>query len=101
MPSSRIDQTRGSASGKEKRGDLQVLDPGEREATRLSVQEKQVFLCLIDERAGRTVARTHGRKVTGTVSILGAVAQKGLIDPVRAVRNLRQTSFRVSADLYH
>lgn len=48
----------------------------------------------------RTASRTHGSKVTGTIGVLGAVAQKGLIDQVRAVRNLRQTSFRASADLY-
>jgi predicted nucleic acid-binding protein len=85
--------------GKEEPGDLQDLDPGEREAIRLSVQE-EAGLLLIDERAGRTVARMYGIKVTGTIGVLGAATQKGLIDPGRAVRDLRQTSFRASADLY-
>ena len=84
--------------GKEEPGDLQDLDPGEREAIRLSVQEEAGL--LIDERAGRTVARMYGIKVTGTIGVLGAATQKGLIDPGRAVRDLRQTSFRASADLY-
>lgn len=48
----------------------------------------------------RTASRTRGSKVTGTIGILGAVALKGLIDQVRAVRNPRQTSFGASADLY-
>jgi predicted nucleic acid-binding protein len=42
----------------------------------------------------------YGIKVTGTIGVLGAATQKGLIDPGRAVRDLRQTSFRGSADLY-
>ena len=97
------EETVGSGSGersrgKEERGDLKDLDSGEREAIRLSVQEEAGL--LIDERAGRTVARMYGIKVPGTIGVLGAAAQKGLIDPGRAVRDLRQTSFRASADLY-
>ncbi|CBH23657.1 conserved hypothetical protein ontaining PIN domain [Salinibacter ruber M8] len=97
------EETVGSGSGersrgKEERGDLKDLDSGEREAIRLSVQEEAGL--LIDERAGRTVARMYGIKVTGTIGVLGAATQKGLIDPGRAVRDLRQTSFRASGDLY-
>jgi len=84
---------------KEKQGDLQELDPGEREAILLAVRE-EAGLLLIDERAGRTVARKGGLSVTGTIGVLGAAAQKGLIDTAQAVRDLRNTTFRASADLY-
>lgn len=83
----------------EEQGDLQDLDSGEREAILLAARE-EVGLLLIDERDGRVVAREHGVKVTGTIGVLGAAAQKGLIDPVGAVRDLRDTSFRASANLY-
>lgn len=85
--------------GEERRGDLKDLDPGERRAIVLAAREKESFL-LIDERAGRAVARNRGVKVTGTIGVLGAAAQKGLIDPAQAVQDLRETSFRASADLY-
>ncbi|WP_263788777.1 DUF3368 domain-containing protein [Salinibacter grassmerensis] len=86
-------------SGKEQGGDLQDLDLGEREAILLAVRE-EAGLLLIDERAGRTVARKRGVSVTGTIGVLGAAAQKGLIDPAQAVQDLRETTFRASADLY-
>jgi predicted nucleic acid-binding protein len=83
----------------EDRGDLKDLDPGERRAISLAVRE-EAGLLLIDARAGRLIARKHGVRVTGTIGVLGAAAQKGLIDPARAVRDLRETSFRATADLY-
>lgn len=89
----------GPGAPKEEQGDLQDLDSGEREAILLAAGKSESFL-LIDERAGRAVARKRGVKVTGTIGVLGAAAQKGLIDPVRAVRDLRETTFRASADLY-
>jgi predicted nucleic acid-binding protein len=81
------------------RGDLKELDPGEREAILLAVRE-EAGLLLIDERAGRAAARKRGVTVTGTIGVLGAAAQNGLIDPARAVRDLRETTFRASPDLY-
>jgi len=83
----------------EEQGDLQDLDPGEREAILLAVWEEDSLL-LIDERAGRAVARKRGLAVTGTIGVLGAAARKGLIDPAQAVRDLRETTFRASVDLY-
>lgn len=78
---------------------FQRLDPGEREAILLTKQE-EAGLLLIDERAGREVAREHGVKVTGTIGVLGAAAKKGLVDAVRVTSALRETSFRASPDLF-
>ena len=72
---------------------------GEREAILLAVREGGSLL-LIDERAGRAVAKKRDVKVTGTTGVLGAAAQKGLIDPARAAGDLRETTFRASSDLY-
>jgi predicted nucleic acid-binding protein len=83
----------------EEQGGLQDLDPREREAILLAVREEDSLL-LIDERAGRAVARKRGLAVTGTIGVLGAAAQKGLIDPAQAVRDLREATFRASVDLY-
>jgi predicted nucleic acid-binding protein len=84
--------------GQRQQGGLQDLDPGERKAILLAAREEG--LLLIDERAGRALAKKFGVKVTGTIGVLGAAALKGLIDPAHAVRDLRETTFRASADLY-
>lgn len=78
---------------------LQSLDPGERAAIQLAGQE-DARLLLIDERAGRRVARARGLEVTGTIGVLGAAAKKGHVDAARAVKALRDTTFRASPDLY-
>lgn len=70
--------------------DIKELDPGEREAILVAVRE-ETSLLLIDERAGRAVARKLGVTVTGTIGVLGAAAQKGLVDPAEAVRDLRES----------
>jgi len=78
---------------------LETLDPGERKAVILADQNNADLL-VIDEQAGRDVAREYGLQITGTIGVLGAAAQKEFIDPATAVRDLRETSFRASADLY-
>jgi len=78
---------------------LQGLDSGEREAIVL-VEQEQAGLLLIDEQAGRTVARNHGLEVAGTIGILGAAAKNGHVDAARVVVALRDTTFRASPDLY-
>jgi predicted nucleic acid-binding protein len=78
---------------------LNTLDPGERRAIMLA-KKNEADLLLIDERAGRDVAGEYGVPVTGIIGVLGAAAQKELIDPAKAVQDLRETSFRASADLY-
>ena len=85
-------------SGKEGK-DLADLDAGEREAILLA---KQIGagLVILDERAGRQVAKGRGLILTGTIGVLGAAVERGLVEAADAVERLRQTSFRASPDLY-
>ena len=85
--------------GEEEQRGLQDLDPGEHKSILLATLEEGSLL-LIDERAGRAFAKKFDVKVTGTIGVLGAAAQKGLVDPAQAARDLRETTFRASADLY-
>lgn len=86
-------------SGEHGENPLQSLDPGEREAISLASRE-DASLLLIDEQAGRKVARDRGLELTGTIGVLGAAAKKGHLDAARAVRALKNTTFRASPDLY-
>ena len=78
---------------------LAHLDPGEREAIQLC-EELKASLLLIDERDGRLEAKRRGLLTTGTLGVLLAAADLGLVDPAKAYRRLvEETSFRVSAAL--
>lgn len=78
---------------------LQSLDPGEREAILLASRE-DARLLLIDERAGRKIARARGLELTGTIGVLGAAVKNGHLDAAPTVQALRSTTFRASPDLY-
>ena len=71
------------------------LGTGETQAISLA-QELHADAVLIDERRAATIARQAGLFVTGTLGVLEIAAERGLIDLVRAVAGLRQTTFRVS-----
>ena len=92
---------RGPASGLRARllTDLSLLDPGEREAIQLAEQLQADFL-LIDERKGRLEAKRRGLTTTGTLGVLLAAGQSGLVDAEKAYRQiLEKTTFRVSPGL--
>ena len=68
------------------------LDLGERAAIALAgaIQAK---LLLIDEAAGRAEARRRNLRVTGTLGVLRAAAELGLVDVPELIVRLRATSF--------
>lgn len=70
------------------------LDPGEREAITLA-QTLGADLLLIDEALGRAEARRRSLRVTGTLGILRAAAERGLIRVPEVLARLRETSFYV------
>jgi len=78
--------------------DLAHLDPGERDAILLA-EELAADQIVIDEIRGRREAQRRGLRFTGTLGVLAAGAEQGLVDLRIAVDRLRQTSFYISADI--
>jgi predicted nucleic acid-binding protein len=74
------------------------LTGGEREAVLLA-EEVGADLLLIDERTGRREAMLRGLLITGTLGILIAAAERGLVDREEAIKRLMATSFRASPRL--
>lgn len=78
---------------------LASLDPGEREAIQLA-EERHADLLLIDERKGRLEAQRRGLLTTGTLGVLVAAGEIGLIDPEQAYERLISlTTFRSTPQL--
>lgn len=69
------------------------LGDGEIEAISLAI-EKQVLIVLMDERLGRAAAEARGLLPIGTLNILDLADERGFLDGVRALRDLKQTTFR-------
>lgn len=74
------------------------LGAGEREAIALA-EELAADLLLIDDRKARREARRRGLSVTGTLAVLAAAAERGLVNLPEAIAALRQTTFRAPAEL--
>ena len=74
------------------------LGAGEREAILLA-EEIGANLLLIDERTGRREAMLRNLLVTGTLGILRAAAERGLVDGEEVIKRLTETSFRTSPKL--
>lgn len=78
---------------------LVLLDPGEREAIQLA-QENHAALLLIDERRGRLEAQRRGLATTGTLGVLLAAGQRGLINAEVMYQQLvTTTNFRSTREL--
>jgi predicted nucleic acid-binding protein len=72
------------------------LDPGEREAIALAQENRPDVLLLIDENRGREEAERHNIPTTGTLGVLDAAAEAGLLDLPQALEALLGTNFHVS-----
>jgi predicted nucleic acid-binding protein len=53
----------------------------------------------MDDRKGRAEALRCGLRVAGTIGILEAAGQRGLIDFSAAIRRLRQTNARLDEEV--
>ena len=75
------------------------LDPGEASAIALALEEDDCLL-IIDEFKGRREAKQLGLKYTGTIGLLIAAKEKGLISSVKdIIDEIRKTDFRISETL--
>jgi predicted nucleic acid-binding protein len=74
------------------------LHAGERDAISLALRSGAGAL-LVDERRGREEAEKRGVKVIGTLGVLVAAYENGLLDLTEALGRLRQTTFHVSPKL--
>lgn len=74
------------------------LGKGENEAISLAI-ERQVKVVLMDERLGRAAAEARGLVAVGTLNLIDLADEQGLIDGVKALNDLRRTTFRVDPEL--
>ena len=78
---------------------LDELGAGERAAILLAQAQNQKVLLLMDENKGRAEATSRGLASTGTLGVLDAAAEAGLLDLPSAIARLRETSFYVTPAL--
>jgi len=74
------------------------LDLGERAAIALAGNIRADLL-LIDDAAGRIEAARRNLRVTGTLGVLRAAAEEGIVDVPQMLSKLKATSFYVDDDL--
>jgi predicted nucleic acid-binding protein len=74
------------------------LDLGERAAIALA-ETMHADLILIDEAAGRAEAKRRQLRVTGTLGVLRAGAEQGLVDVPDLLERLKATSFYLDETL--
>ena len=74
------------------------LDLGERAAIALA-ETMHADLLLIDEAAGRAEARRRQLRVTGTLGVLRAGAERGLVNVPDLLERLKATSFYLDETL--
>ena len=77
---------------------LSYLHAGERDAISLALHTGASAL-VIDERRGREEANKRGLQVIGTLGVIAAAHDRGLLDLPEAFDRLRQTTFHVSPKL--
>jgi predicted nucleic acid-binding protein len=74
------------------------LDLGERAAIALAGTIRADLL-LIDDAAGRAEATRRSLRVTGTLGVLRAAAEQGIVDVPEMLAKLKATTFYVDDDL--
>jgi predicted nucleic acid-binding protein len=74
------------------------LGQGEREAICLA-QELHADLLLLDDKKARRIAQERGLAVAGTMALLRAAHDRGLVRLPETIRELRAYGFRVSEKL--
>jgi len=75
-----------------------ALGAGETEAISLAL-ERSIPAVLMDERKGRLAAEAHGLIAVGTLNLLDAADEAGLLEFNASMSRLDQTSFRVRPEL--
>ncbi|MGI4764507.1 MAG: DUF3368 domain-containing protein [Janthinobacterium lividum] len=78
---------------------LDRLDLGERQAILLA-RSTGADLLLMDDRAGRNVARATRMAVVGTLGLLDLASRRGMLDLTVCVDRLRGTNFRCRPALF-
>lgn len=74
------------------------LDAGETDCINIGLSDPDQTLLIMDERAGRAVAKEKGLRVIGTAAIIGLAKKQGLIPSARAAFEvLHNSDFRISA----
>lgn len=73
------------------------LDAGETDCINIGLSDPKRTLLVMDERAGRAVAKEKGLKVIGTAAIIGLAKKQRLISSARsAFEVLHNANFRIS-----
>jgi predicted nucleic acid-binding protein len=76
------------------------LDEGESACISIALGLSEPVLLIMDERAGRAVAKEKGVAIIGTAALIGEAKKRGLIPSAReAFEVLHQSDFRISANV--
>ncbi len=74
------------------------LDAGETDCINLALSQADKALLIMNERAGRAVAKEKGLRITGTAAIIGLAKKQGLLASARdTFEVLHNSDFRISA----
>lgn len=79
---------------------LTDIDDGEAEVIILA-EELEASTIIMDDRLGRKIAKLRGFNVIGTLRILVAAKEKGLITVIKPlIKKLKEVGFWISDDVY-